>query len=107
MRQKEAQRQIEALWKKLDETSKVSNESKTLARHADRGFIELTGDMKDVNRQLTQQNIDINGLGKKFGEFSDQVREKLTNNLKWTIGFIFLILTSFTGLIILTITNIK
>jgi hypothetical protein len=107
MKKKEKQRQIEALWKKLDETSKISEEAKTLARHAGRGFVELSSDMKDVNRQLTQQNTDINGLGKKFGDFSDQIREKLANNLKWTIGFIFVILTLFTGLIILTITNIK
>lgn len=99
------QRQLDALWKKLDDTTKIANEASILARHADKGFIELNSDMKTVQNKIEQQNNDINSLGEKFGNFIDKVQEKLANNLKWTIAIIFMLLTAYSALIILAINN--
>jgi hypothetical protein len=107
MNQKETQRQFEALWKKLDETSKVASEATILSRHADKGFIELSIDMKNLKGQVERQNNDINSLGEKFDNFIEKVQEKLGNNLKWTIAIIFMLLTAYSALIILAITNQK
>jgi hypothetical protein len=105
MEQKEIQRQLDALWKKSDETTKTANEALILARHADKGFIELNSDAKATQNQVEKQSKDINALGEKFGDFIDKVQERLTNNLKWTIGFIFMLLTVYAALIILAATN--
>ncbi len=107
MDQKETQRQFDALWKKVDDTAKTANEAVILARHADKGFIELTSEMKIVQNNVEQQNNDINALGEKFGNFIDKVQEKLANNLKWTIAIIFMLLTAYSALIILAINNHK
>jgi hypothetical protein len=93
------------LWKKSDETTKTANEALILARHADKGFIELTSDIKIIQSKVEQQNNDINSLGEKFGNFIDKVQEKLSNNLKWTIAIIFMLLTAYSALIILAINN--
>jgi hypothetical protein len=87
----------------LDETTKTANEAAILSRHADKGFIELNSDMKTVQGQVELQNNDINALGEKFGNFIDKVQEKLSNNLKWTIAVIFMLLTAYSALIILAI----
>ena len=107
MNRKETERQFEALWKRLDETSKIAGEATTLSRHADKGFIELSIDMKNLKGQVELQNNDINSLGEKFGKFIDKVQEKLGNNLKWTVAIIFMLLTAYSALIILAITNQK
>lgn len=96
---------MDALWKKSDETTKTANEALILARHADKGFIEHTSDMKTMQKQVEQQNTDINALGAKFESFIDKVQEKLANNLKWVVGFIFMLLTAYSALIILAIIN--
>jgi hypothetical protein len=98
---------MDALWKKLDETAKIANEASILARHADKGFVELHSDMKTAKEKISDQSDDINALGKKFDDFINRVQEKLTNNLKSTIGFIFMLLTVYAALIILAITNSK
>lgn len=105
MNQKEIQRQLDALWKKLDDAIKMANEASILARHADKGFVELNSDMKTVQGQIEKQNKDINALGGKFENFIDKVQEKLANNLKWTIAIIFMLLTAYSALIILAINN--
>lgn len=105
MDQKETQRQLDALWKKSDETTKTANEALILARHADKGFIELNSDAKATQNQVERQNNDINALGEKFGKFIEKVQEKLSNNLKWTIAIIFMLLTAYSALIILAINN--
>lgn len=107
MNQKETQRQFEALWKKLDDTSKIAGEATILSRHADKGFIELSIDMKNLKGQVERQNNDINSLGEKFDNFIEKVQEKLGNNLKWTVAIIFMLLTAYSALIILAITNQK
>lgn len=96
---------MDALWKKSDETTKTANEALILARHADKGFIEHTSDMKTMQKQVEQQNTDINALGAKFESFIDKVQEKLVNNLKWTIAIIFMLLTTYSALIILAMTR--
>jgi hypothetical protein len=89
----------------LDETSKTANEALILARHADKGLIELTSDVKIVQNKVEQQNTDINALGEKISSFIDKVQEKLSNNLKWTIAIIFMLLTAYSALMILAINN--
>ncbi len=106
MDQKEAQRQFDALWKKLDCTTKIANEASILARHADKGFIELTSDVKIIQNNDDQQSNDINALGEKFGNFIEKVQEKLANNLKWTLAIIFMLLTAYSALIILAINSL-
>jgi len=105
MDRKEIERQFDAIWKKLDETHKLASQASSLAQHADKGFIELNSEMKTVRQTIEQQNKDINGLGSKFEEFTEKIRDKLTKNLAWTIGIIFALLTLYSGLIILVITN--
>jgi hypothetical protein len=105
MDQKEEQRQIDAIWKKLDDTSSTANEALTLARHADKGYVELHGVVKNMKDDIEKQNSDINALGGKFEKFIEKVQEKLTNNLKWIIGFIFMLLTAYTTFIIIILTN--
>ena len=90
----------------MDETNKIANEASILARHADKGFIELNSDMKAVQNRVEQQNNDINALGEKISSFIDKVQEKLSNNLKWTIAIIFMLLTAYSALIILAINNL-
>ena len=107
MEQKEIQRQFDAIWKKLDDTAKIANEASVLSRHADKGFIEMSSDMKTIQGKVEQQNTDINNLGRKFEGFTEKTQRKLESNLKWTIGFIFALLTLYGGLIILVITNTK
>jgi hypothetical protein len=103
MDQKETQRQLDALWKKLDDTTKIASEASILARHADKGLIEFSSDMKTIENKVEQQSNDINALGEKIGSFIDKVQEKLSNNLKWTIAIIFMLLTAYSTLIILAI----
>jgi len=105
MDQLETQRQIDAVWKKLDDTSHTAAEALTLARHADKGFIELNSDVKSLQRDVAKQNIDINALGNKFEDFIEKVQDKLANNLKWTIGFIFMLLSAYAAIIIMAVTK--
>lgn len=105
MDRKETQRQFEAVWRRLDDTAKKSEEALTLARHADKGFVEISSEMKTVRQTIEQQNKDINGLGSKFEAFTEKIRDKLTKNMLWTIGILFALLTLYSGLIILVITN--
>jgi len=105
MDQLETQRQIDAVWKKLDDTNHTAAEALTLARHADKGFIELNSDVKSLQRDVAKQNIDINALGNKFEDFIEKVQDKLANNLKWTIGFIFMLLSAYAAIIIMAVTK--
>ncbi len=90
----------------MDDTTKTANEAVILSRHADKGFIELNSDMKAVENKVEQQNNDINALGEKIGNFIDKVQEKLSNNLKWTLAIIFMLLTAYSALIILVINSL-
>jgi hypothetical protein len=109
----EVTRQIAALWDKSDQLEKEAHRATSIATHADRGFVEVSSQVKAVTenmnqfkKDLTKKIEDINLSIEKndkerkeeFYSFKEDIKDSLEesskkqiNTIRWLIG-IFLTL---------------
>ncbi len=107
---KEHSRQIKAIWTNVDDAKKEASEALILAKHADKGYIEAYAELRSLRKDMTKvekaqeamQRI-LNVIKFEVEEIKITFTDKLNNNLKWTLTFIFGILTAYGGLLLFII----
>jgi hypothetical protein len=91
----EFKRQLKAVWANLDNLKKVSNESLILAKHADKGYVEIYTELKNLKINFerienSNEKIEemVNGVPGLISKLEVNLANKLTNNVRWVIGII-------------------
>jgi len=91
----ETSRQLKAMWLNLDNLKKTANESLILAKHADKGYIEIYTELKSLKSNFSR----IEASNEKIKELSNKVptlisnleislSSKLNSNVKWVISIV-------------------
>ena len=98
----EVKRQLKAVWINIDELREKATSAEILAKHADRGYIEIYSELKNIKKDFS--NIDMSHkellkIGKDTNNTITKLKidlyGKLNKNLKWTLMFILSLLTGY------------
>ena len=108
MNLEECERQLKAAWSNIDELKDKVINIEILAKHADRGYIEIYAELKNLKKDFKHVEKAHNELMKitkstndSFNHFKNDILVQLNKNLKWTLMFIISLLTVYGGLILL------
>ncbi len=106
MTENETQRQISAIWKKVDAVESTAREGLILAKHADKGYIESYSELKSLRADQNDMKKVLNVVRVEVGNLEVSFTDKLSSNLRWILFFIFGLLGVYSGLIIFILNQI-
>lgn len=90
--------EIPKLWNKVDETRKIAEKAYTLAEHASRGYIELSVEVREMNKNIKRIEDDNKVVNEKL----DKILEGDRKLKSWVtiVGGVISIITAIGTLIV-------